>query len=104
MLGLVTLIVAVVAVVLLSPYIIPFFGAALPFLIGTALVVFAVIVIWAVLFVAAMIGVAIYYAVMHPMKVSKEHGDYGLKKVSESGRRQKGESQVEKSEEKSKKK
>lgn len=92
LLGLAALAVAAILVFTLSPYILPFFSAMLPFLLGAFLVIVAVIVVWLILYAAAMIGVAIYYAIRHPMEVSKEHGAYALDKVKESGKREKGDS------------
>jgi hypothetical protein len=92
LLGIATLIVAAVLVLALSPYILPFFVGLLPFLVGAVLLVAAIIIIWLVIYIAATIGVAIYYIIKHPMKVSDKPGTYGLDKVKESGRREKGDS------------
>jgi len=101
LLGLVTLAIAVAAVFIFSVPLLAFFAAAMPFLVGAVLVFVAVVIIWMILYVAAFIGVAIYYAIRHPMQVSKEHGDYAIGKVKESGRRQRGDSEEENGEEKS---
>lgn len=99
-LGLATLGIAVAAVIIFSVQLLAFFAGILPFLVGAMLVFVAVVVIWIVLYVAGVIGVAIYYVIKHPMQVSKEHGDYGIGKVKESGRREKGDSSGNKTEEK----
>jgi hypothetical protein len=92
LLGLVTLGMAVAAVFLLAPYLIPFFEAALPFLVGAVLIIVAVIIVWMILYVAGVVGVAIYYAIRHPMQVSKRPGTYGIGEVKEAGKREKGDS------------
>ena len=99
-LGLVTLGIAVAAVIIFSAQLLAFFAGILPFLVGAMLVIVAVIIVWIIIYVAAIIGVAIYYAIRHPMQVSKEHGDYGIGKVKESGRREKGDSSGKMAEEK----
>ena len=73
LLGLAALVVAAILVFALAPYILPFFAAMLPFLVGAFLVIIAVIVIWVILYVAAIIGVAIYYAIKHPISQIKTH-------------------------------
>ena len=61
------------------------------FLAGALLFVVAVVIIWIVLYVCAVIGVAVYY-IFKPMQVSKKPGTYGLDKVKEAGKREKGKS------------
>ena len=92
LLGLATLAVAVLVVLALSPYILPFFSAILPFLAGVVLVIVVVIIIWIVLYIAAIIGVGLYFAIKHPMEVNKTSAGYEMDKVSEAGRREKGDS------------
>ena len=89
--GVAALAAAIVLVFLLSPYILPFIAALLPFLAGSLLFVVAVVVIWVLIYFFAMLGVAIYYAVKHPAEVNSESKGYELKNVSESGRREKSE-------------
>jgi len=91
LLGLVTLVIAFIAVLLLAPFIIPFIALLFPFLVGAFLITAAVFVLWAMLYVLALIGTVVYYF-FRPMQVSKEPGKYSLGKVSESGMREKGRS------------
>ena len=91
LLGLVTLIAAFIAVVLLAPFIIPFIALLFPFLVGAFLIAAAVFVVWAMLYVLALIGTVVYYF-FRPMQVSKEPGKYSLGKVREAGMREKGQS------------
>ena len=100
LLGLITLGIATAAVILFSTQLLTFFKGILPFLVGAVLIIVAVIIIWIILYVAAIVGVAIYYAIRHPMEVSKKHGYYGIGNVKESGKRQKGDSREEQPEEK----
>ena len=90
LLGVGTLVAAAVAVLLALPLIIPFFAALLPFLAGAFLVIAAVAIVWALLYAAATVGVAVYYALAHPMQVNRESPPYDIGKVAESGLRQKG--------------
>jgi len=90
LLGIVTLVVAAVAVLLMLPLIMPFFAAMLPFIAGALLVIVAIVVVWMLLYAAATVGVAVYYALAHPMQVNRESPPYDIGKVSESGLRQKG--------------
>lgn len=87
-LGLATLVAAIVIAFLLLPYMIPLFSAALPFLTGIALALIAVLVIWALLYVSAMIGVIIIY-LFRPMKVVKEGKGYSISGAKEAGMREK---------------
>jgi hypothetical protein len=88
--GLILLILAAVLVYILSPYIIPFFQFLLPFLGGVLLFVLAILVIWAIIFIVAYIGILVYTAIKHPMKVKKT-GNYSVDQSKESGRREEGE-------------
>jgi len=99
LLGIVTLVVAAVAVLLMLPLIMPFFAAMLPFLAGAFLVIVAIIIVWMLLYAAATVGVAVYYAIRHPMEVNRDSGSYDIDKVKESGKRQKGGSAPAKKEE-----
>ncbi len=91
LMGAVTLAIAIAAVLLLSPFILPMFATALPFLVGAMLLVVAILVVWALVYIFAMIGVALYYAIMHPAEVNMKSAGYDLKKVKESGMREKKE-------------
>ncbi len=52
---------------------------ALPFIAGSLLIIVAVVIVWVLVYAFAMIGVAIYYAIRHPMKVNTSPaGVYGL--------------------------
>ncbi len=96
LLGLVTLAIAAVLVFLLAPYIIPFFVGLLPFLVGTLVFIVAVIVVWVIIYVAAVIGIALYYVIMHPMTVSQQPGTYSLDKAKEAGMREQGDTKKKK--------
>lgn len=98
LLGLATLAVAALAVFLLSPYILPFFTSIAPFLVGAALIIVAILVIWMVLYAAAMVGVFLIY-IFKPMKVNDRSGSYSMDTVKESGKREKGDSKGKKKEE-----
>jgi len=89
LLGAVSLVIAIIAVLVLSPYIFPILSAALPFLFGTMLVIVAVVIIWVLIYAFAMIGVAVYYAIKHPAEVNTSSSGYSIDKVKESGRREK---------------
>lgn len=68
------------------------FFLALPYLaaifIGGVMLLLAFLVIFMVTYAALFIGIAIYYAVKHPMKVEKRDKDYSIKRAKEAGRRQ----------------
>jgi hypothetical protein len=89
-----------VLVFLLAPYILPFFVGLLPFLVGTLLFIVAVIVVWIIIYIAAVIGVALYYIIMHPMTVSQKPGTYSVDKAKEAGMREKGDTEEKKKGEK----
>lgn len=90
-LGIIVLIVAGVIAFLSLPYII----TALPFLFvglaGIMALIVGILVVWAILYVLAWIGIFVIY-LFKPMKVSKEDKGYSVKKVKESGTREKGDS------------
>ena len=92
LLGALTLAVAAAAVMLASPFILPFVAGLFPFLIGSLLMIAAVIGVWFALYLCAIIGAAIYY-IFRPMQVSRKPGTYSIKKTVEAGRRGKGESE-----------
>lgn len=94
LLGLVTLLLAAVAVFLLLPYIVPLFSVLMPFVQGVMLIIAAVLVIWAGLYVSAFIGVFIYY-IFKPMKVEKKEKGYSISGAREAGRREKGDTKKE---------
>ena len=80
LLGLVALVVAGIIFV----FLLPLLG-----IIKEGLMLFDIfLVLWMVIWVLAVIGVAIYYFVKHPMKVQKK-GTYSINKVKEAGRRKK---------------
>jgi membrane protein implicated in regulation of membrane protease activity len=83
LLGLISIIAAVLILLLLLPYIIEI-------VIVSMLLFFIFILIWAVVYVAMVIGVAIYYAIRHPMKISTEKKQYTISRAKEAGRRKKG--------------
>ena len=91
LLGGATLLMAVLIVLALSPFIIPFVAAALPFIIGVWVAVTAVIMVWAALFAMGLLGAFIYYFFKSPMKVNKNSSGYKMN-AKESGRRKKGKS------------
>lgn len=84
LLGLITLLIAAMVFLALLPFILIVF-------IGTFLLFAAFLIIWAVVYAAAVIGVAIYYF-FKPMQVSEKDKGYSIKKVKESGKREKGKS------------
>jgi hypothetical protein len=81
--GLIALLVTGLVFLLLLPYLVQIF-------VGFAMLGFAFIVIYAVTYVALFIGIAIYYAIRHPMKVEKKDKGYSIEKAKEAGRREKG--------------
>lgn len=87
--GFVLLVLSAVLVLVLWPFLMPFFGMIFPFLIGAVLYIVVVLIVWGLLLMFTYLGVAVYYAVKHPMKISK-HGSYSIRKTKEAGKRQKG--------------
>jgi len=85
--GFILLVLSVVLVYILAPYIIPFFQMLLPFLGGALLFLIVVLIIWALIFVFAYLGILVYTAIKHPMKVKKK-GDYSVDQTKESGKRE----------------
>jgi len=85
LLGLIALAVAGLAFWLLLPYLVVIF-------VGTMMLIMGFFIIYIVTYVALFIGVAIYYAIKHPMKVENKDKDYSIEKTKESGKRQKGKS------------
>lgn len=65
----------------------------LPWLLLAAVGVFILLaiflVMWVTVYAVMFVGVAIYY-IFKPMRVSKKKGKYGLKRIKEAGKRQKG--------------
>lgn len=72
------------------------FWIALPYLVtifvGTMMLILGFIMIFTVVYIALFVGVAIYYAIKHPMVVEKKDKKYSISKARESGRREKGNS------------
>ncbi len=70
------------------------FFLALPYLavmfVGGLMLLFAFLMIFMLTYTALFIGVAIYYAVSHPMRVEKRDKGYSIKRAKEAGKRQKG--------------
>ncbi len=82
-LGLITLVVAGVIFFLALPYLAIIF-------VGGFMLLLAFLMIFMITYAALFIGVAIYYAVMHPMRVEKKDKGYSISKAREAGKRQKG--------------
>ena len=91
LIGFIAVIIALALVFTFSAGILGFFGMLFPFLIGSLLFLFAVIVIAALNYIFVMLGVVIYY-LFKPMHVSTKSKGYSLEKSKEAGRRQKGKS------------
>jgi small-conductance mechanosensitive channel len=92
LIGVIALVASVILVILLAPFIIPFLAALFPFLLGAMLFVLAVVLVWLFIYAFAMLGVAVYYVIKRPMKVSEKRGRYSIAKTREAGMRQKGRS------------
>jgi hypothetical protein len=91
--GVISLLAALLIFALFLPVVLAFFAIALPFLAGAALILTAVVILWILIYFSIMIGVGIYYAVRHPMKVNAAHGaSYGVSHVREAGVSGKGHS------------
>lgn len=82
-LGLIALVVAGLIFFLALPYLAVIFVGGIMLLLGF-------LMIFILTYVALFIGVAIYYAIMHPMKVEKKDKKYSISKAKEAGMRQKG--------------
>lgn len=82
-LGLIALLVAGLIFFLALPYLAAMF-------VGGLMLLFAFLMVYTLTYVALFIGIAIYYAVKHPMTVEKKDRKYSIRKTKEAGRRQKG--------------
>jgi hypothetical protein len=83
-LGLIALLVAGLIFLLALPLLVLLF-------IGVAALVIAFIIIFVIVYVCMFIGIAIYYAIRHPMEVeTKKDKKYSISKTRESGMREKG--------------
>ena len=82
-LGLIALGLAGIVFWLLLPYITIIF-------VGYVMLILAYMVISAIIFSLMYIGIVIYYAIIHPMRVEKGKS-YSINKTKEVGRREKGE-------------
>ncbi len=89
LLGGITLIAAIVAVLALSPFIIPFVMLLLPFVTGVWITVAAVMIVWAGLFLLGSVGAFVYFFFRNPVKVNEHSRGYRMN-AKESGRREKG--------------
>jgi ammonia channel protein AmtB len=83
LIGLIAILVTGVLFLLLLPYLIQIF-------VGFAMLGIAFMAIYVVTYAALFIGIAIYYAIKHPMRVEKKDKKYSIDKTKEAGRRQKG--------------
>jgi hypothetical protein len=84
--GVVSLLVALLIFAMFMPALLVFFGMMLPFLAGAMLILAVVLILWTVIYFITMIGVGVYYAIMHPMHVNRAHGtSYSMGGVSEAG-------------------
>ncbi|MFH0956546.1 MAG: hypothetical protein V1813_01645 [Candidatus Aenigmatarchaeota archaeon] len=91
--GVISLVVAIVILALFFPLLMAFFAAVFPFIAGALLILAAVVVLWLLVYFFAMIGVGIYYAIRKPMEVNRAgSASYGVSGVSEAGLREKGRS------------
>jgi hypothetical protein len=91
--GVVSLLIALLIFALFLPALLVFFGLLLPFLAGAMLILAVVLILWTVIYFTTMIGVGVYYAIRHPMHVNAKHGtSYGISGVSEAGAGGKGRS------------
>ena len=90
-LGLIVLGISVATVLILAPYLIPFFEMLFPYMEQAFLIFIAVMIIFIIIFALAYLGVVIYVAIKHPMKV-KKHGNYSVDDTKEAGRREEGKS------------
>ncbi len=88
-LGVVTLAASIITVLAFSPFILPFTATILPALVGTILVVAAIIMVWILVYIFAMMVVLVYYAIKHPAEVNTKSTGYTISKVKESGKREK---------------
>ena len=82
LLGIIAIVAALVIIFLMLPYIL-----ALVIVSMALLAIF--LLIWIIVYAAMMLGAAIYYAIKHPMKVSKKKKSYSISRTKEVGRREK---------------
>ncbi|HDI12734.1 MAG TPA: hypothetical protein ENF64_01305 [Hadesarchaea archaeon] len=90
LIGTVTIIIAALVFVLALPHILPVLESVATGALLVLLGILVFIALWAAIYLLASLGVAIYYAVKHPMKVSEAPKHYSLSQASEAGRRRKG--------------
>jgi hypothetical protein len=93
--GVVSLVAAIILFGLFLPLVLALFAALFPFITGAMLILVAVVVLWLIVYFFMMLGAGIYYAIRKPMEVNvEEEASYGLEGVTEAGLREKGETAV----------